>query len=129
MPQSSDERLGRPLTKAEMEAIRRAARDEAGVFADMWGLLRRVGRKVPFAEDVLAAYFCATDPSTDRRVKLTLVAALAYFVMPFDIVPDILPVIGFSDDAAVITAALAAVARSIRTEHREKARDSLKDAV
>ena len=46
-----------------------------------------------------------TDPATDRKVKLTLVAALAYFVMPFDIIPDILPIMGFTDDAAVITAA------------------------
>jgi uncharacterized membrane protein YkvA (DUF1232 family) len=125
MPRMSEEPLGRPLSKSEMDAMRRAARDEAGVFADMWALLRRVGRKLPFAEDVLAAYFCATDPGTERRVKLTLVAALAYFVMPFDIIPDVLPIIGFTDDAAVITAALAAVARAIRPEHRERARQAM----
>jgi uncharacterized membrane protein YkvA (DUF1232 family) len=56
-----------------------------------------------------------------------LVGALAYFVMPADLMPDILPLIGFSDDAAVIAAALAAVTRSIKPEHRERARVALDD--
>ena len=70
----------------------------------------------------------AIDPQTDRRVKLTLAGALAYFVMPIDLIPDFLPLVGFTDDAAVIAAALAAVSRSIRPEHREQARRSLDDA-
>jgi len=124
----NDELLGRPLSRAEMDAMRRAARDEAGVLSDAWAMLRRIGRRLPFAQDALAAYFCAIDPQTDRRVKLTLAGALAYFVMPIDLIPDFLPLVGFTDDAAVIAAALAAVSRSIRPEHREQARRSLDDA-
>ena len=123
-----DELLGRPLSRAEMDAMRRAARDEAGVLSDAWAMLRRIGRRLPFAQDALAAYFCAIDPQTDRRVKLTLAGALAYFVMPIDLIPDFLPLVGFTDDAAVIAAALAAVSRSIRPEHREQARRSLDEA-
>jgi uncharacterized membrane protein YkvA (DUF1232 family) len=123
-----DELLGRPLSQAEMDAIRRAARDEAGVLSDAWAMLRRIGRRLPFAKDALAAYYCAIDPRTDRRVKLTLAGALAYFVMPVDLMPDFLPLVGFTDDAAVIAAALAAVSRSIRPEHREQARRNLDGA-
>ena len=123
-----DELLGRPLSQAEMDAMRRAARDEAGVLSDAWAMLRRIGRRLPFAQDALAAYYCAIDPQTDRRVKLTLAGALAYFVMPVDLMPDFLPLLGFTDDAAVIAAALAAVSRSIRPEHREQARRNLDGA-
>jgi len=123
-----DELLGRPLSQAEMDAMRRAARDEAGVLSDAWAMLRRIGRRLPFAQDALAAYYCAIDPQTDRRVKLTLAGALAYFVMPVDLMPDFLPLVGFTDDAAVIAAALAAVSRSIRPEHREQARRNLDGA-
>ena len=125
MTQSSEEWLGRPLNKAEMDAMRRAARDQNGVFADAWSLLKRVGKNIPFAEDVLAAYFCAVDPNTERRVKLILAGALAYFVMPFDVLPDFMPLIGFTDDAAVIATAIASVSRSIKPEHRDRARDAL----
>ena len=123
-----DELLGRPLSQAEMDAMRRAARDEAGVLSDAWAMLRRIGRRLPFAQDALSAYYCAIDPQTDRRVKLTLAGALAYFVMPVDLMPDFLPLLGFTDDAAVIAAALAAVSRSIRPEHREQARRNLDGA-
>jgi len=124
----NDELLGRPLSRAEMDAMRRAARDEAGVLSDAWAMLRRIGRRLPFAQDALAAYFCAIDPQTDRRVKLTLAGALAYFVMPIDLIPDFLPLVGFTDDAAGIAAARAAVSRSIRPEHRDQARRSLDGA-
>ncbi|WP_460450588.1 YkvA family protein [Alsobacter sp. SYSU BS001988] len=129
MTQSSDELLGRKLSQAEMEAIRRAARDEKRVFADAWRLLKRVGKNIPFAEDVLAAYYCALDPATERRVKLILVGALAYFVMPFDVLPDFMPLIGFTDDAAVIATAIASVSRAIKPEHREKAKATLQSGL
>lgn len=100
-------------------------RDEKIVGRDFWKKLRGLAGKVPFAEDAAAAYFCAVDPTTPARVKATLFAALAYFVMPFDAVPDFLAGIGFTDDAAVIALALSLVARSIRPEHRARARAAL----
>ena len=51
-----------------------------------------------------------------------LLAALAYFVLPTDFIPDFLPGLGFTDDAAVIAAAVALARRSIKPEHREAAR-------
>jgi len=76
-------------------------------------------------EDVVAAWYCAIDPATPRRVKLTLLAALAYFVAPVDLIPDVLPLLGFSDDAGVLLAAIALVGGHITQDHRDKARAAL----
>jgi uncharacterized membrane protein YkvA (DUF1232 family) len=115
----------RPFTKAEMEAIREATRDEARLRQDFWAKLKRVARKLPFAEDLLAAYFCATDPATPKRVKLILLGAVAYFVLPTDALPDLLPFLGFADDAAMLAAAITQVAGAINESHRRKARETL----
>jgi uncharacterized membrane protein YkvA (DUF1232 family) len=102
-----------------------AARDEARVRREFWPKFRRFAARLPFAEDLLAAYFCAFDRTTPRRVQMVLFGALAYFVLPFDFIPDMLPLIGFADDAAVLTTAVRTVAAHIRPEHRDAARDVL----
>lgn len=113
------------FTAEEMAAIRRSLRDEARFGAEFMDRLKRVARRIPFAEDLLAAWFCARDPATPRRVRLTLLAALGYFVLPVDALPDIMPFFGFTDDAAVIAAAVAAVAGSITPAHRERAKRAM----
>lgn len=113
------------FSREEMEAIRKSLRDEAKFGSDFMARLKRVAKRIPFAEDLLAAWFCARDPATPRRVRLTLLAALGYFVLPIDAIPDIMPLIGFTDDAAVIAAAIAAVAGSITIEHRERAKQAM----
>ena len=117
----------KPFSKAEMEAMRRATRDEEGLKRRFWDKLKRVAGKIPFAEDLVAAFFCATDPSTPSRVKLILLGAIAYFVFPTDAIADLLPLIGFADDAAVLAAAITQVAGSITEEHRNKAKQALSD--
>jgi len=102
-----------------------AARDRQRVERDFWKKLLKVAGQIPFAEDAAAAYFCATDPATPARVKAILFAALAYFVMPFDLIPDFFAGIGYSDDAAIIALAIGAVASAIKDEHRGKARAAL----
>lgn len=113
------------FSREEMEAIRKSLRDEAKFGSDFMTRLKRVAKRIPFAEDLLAAWFCARDPATPRRVRMTLLAALGYFVLPVDALPDIMPLLGFTDDAAVIAAAIAAVAGSITPEHRERAKQAL----
>ena len=103
----------------------RAAYDEARVRRDFWKKARKVAAGLPFAEDLLAAYYCAFDQATPMQVKATLVGALAYFVLPFDIVPDVLPLIGFTDDAAVLITAMRMVSGHMRPEHRDAARAAL----
>ena len=83
---------------------------------------------VPFAEDLAAAYFCATDTRTPLKVRGTLLAALAYFIVPTDMVPDFIAAIGFTDDLAVLTAALTLVQGHVTQEHREKAVSALEAA-
>lgn len=117
-----------PFTKVEIEAARRAARDEAGILAEVLAMMRRMARALPFGEDVLAAYHCVRDPKTSSRVRMILLAALAYLVLPFDAVPDLLPILGFTDDAAIMAAAIASVRDAIRDEHREQARAMLDEA-
>jgi uncharacterized membrane protein YkvA (DUF1232 family) len=116
------------MSKSEMEAMRRAARDEAGILAEAFDRIRRLARQLPFSADLLAAYFCVRDPATSGRVKLILLAAMAYFVMPIDGVPDLIPILGFGDDAAIIAAAIAAVRGAITEEHRADARRALDEA-
>lgn len=90
-----------------------------------WRKLRRMIGKIPFAEDLLAAYFCARDPSTPLMARATLIGAVAYFVVPIDAIPDALAIVGFSDDAAVLAAAIAVAGAHILPYHREKARSAL----
>lgn len=116
----------KPLTKPEMEAIRKAAKNERTVRERFWESLKRLGRNLPFAEDLIAAYFCAMDPATDFKVKATLFGALAYFILPIDVIPDMAPLIGFTDDAAVLAIALKTIAGALKAEHRDKARETLK---
>lgn len=87
--------------------------------------LRRVAAKIPFATDVMALWYCARDPATPATAKGMMLAALAYFVMPMDAVPDVLVGIGYTDDAAVIAAVLAIVGRNIKDRHRDLARAAL----
>ncbi len=103
----------------------RARRDEARVRRDFWTKARRVAARLPFAEDLLAAYYCAFDRATPLQVRAALFAALAYFVLPFDFVPDVLPLVGFTDDAAVLLTALRLVSGHMREEHRVAARAAL----
>lgn len=101
------------------------AGDDSALRHDFWRKLRRVVARVPFAEDLLAAYICAFDHATPLQVKTTLIGAIAYFILPVDALPDVMPVIGFTDDAAVLATTISLVAGHIRPEHREAAREKL----
>ena len=103
----------------------RGARNEERVRRDFWRKAARVAAKLPFAEDLLAAYYCAFDQATPFQVRAALIGALAYFVLPFDFVPDVLPLLGFTDDAAILLTALRMVAGHLRPEHRDAARVAL----
>ena len=65
------------------------------------------------------------DPTTPLAARLTLIGALAYFVTPFDFVPDFILGLGFVDDASILMAAITAVRSSINEEHRVAARRAL----
>ncbi len=111
---------------ADVESlVRRIAANEQDLQRSFRRKLRGLASRLPFAEDLIAAHYCAFDRRTPLHVKATLVGALAYFVLPADIIPDVLPVIGYTDDAAVLAAALRLVASHITPDHREAARRTL----
>lgn len=90
-----------------------------------WAKVRRLAGKVLFLDDMVAVWFCARDPATPVRVKAMLLGAIAYFVLPTDMVPDVLAGLGYGDDLAVLTAALRAVGAHVKDEHRDAARKVL----
>ena len=100
-------------------------RQENRVKRRFWPVLKRAMRQVPFSRDLVAAYYCALDSRTPTKVRGILLAALAYFVLPLDSIPDFLFAVGFTDDIAVLTAALGAVRQHITEAHRAAARAAL----
>jgi uncharacterized membrane protein YkvA (DUF1232 family) len=102
-------------------------RAESQVQSEFWRKVKQTARQIPFMEEIVAAYFCAMDPDTPLRVRGILLAALAYFILPFDMIPDFLLFIGLTDDIAVLTAAFAAVRGEITEAHRTAAREALKE--
>ena len=111
------------------EPADRLAQDRDSVRRRFWIKLKKVASKLPFIEDLLAAYYCAFDRETPRHVQAALLGAIAYFILPFDFVPDMLPVLGFTDDAAVLATAIRLVAAHITNDHREAARAALKRGI
>ena len=101
------------------------ARARRLVEKDFWRKLLKVAGRIPFAEDLAAAYFCAIDPLTPARVKGVLIGALAYFVIPFDAIPDFIAGFGFTDDAAVLAMAIRLVSRHMKDTHYTRARAAL----
>ena len=105
------------------------AKDRESVRRRFWVKFKRVVAQLPFAEDLLSAYYCAFDKETPRHVQAALLGAIAYFILPFDFIPDMLPVLGYTDDAAVLATAIRLVAAHVMPEHREAARAALKRVV
>ncbi|MEI5681914.1 MULTISPECIES: YkvA family protein [unclassified Mesorhizobium] len=101
--------------------------DEKRVRDRFWHTAKRAARHVPFMEDVIAAYYCALDSKTPLRAKGILLGALAYFVLPTDAIPDIIFGLGFTDDIAVLSAAIAAVRAHITPAHRLAAKEALEE--
>lgn len=99
--------------------------DEDSIRRDFGPKIRRVAASLPFAEDAVAGFYCALDRETPTQAKAILLGALAYFILPADVIPDIMPLIGFTDDAAVFAAAIGAIAGHIKPRHRDAARDWL----
>ena len=81
------------------------------------------GREV--VEKALWLYYASRRPDVPRWARLTIYAALAYFILPLDAIPDFTPLAGYSDDLGALSAALLTVAHYIDDEVKEKARRRL----
>ena len=99
--------------------------DRATVKRAFCSKVRKTVRRVPFLEEAIAGYYCATDAATPTAVKAVLFGALAYFIVPTDMIPDFIAGLGFSDDASILYAALATARRHITAAHRLRAKTFL----
>lgn len=81
------------------------------------------GQQVIYA--VLLLYFTLTDPSVNLKHKMTIGASLGYFIFPLDAIPDLTPLIGFSDDLGVLIVALSQIYSAITPDIRNKARQQM----
>jgi len=99
--------------------------NERRVARGFWPKIRKAVARVPFAADALAVWYCASDDETPSAAKGMMLAALAYFVLPTDAVPDFIPMLGYTDDAAVFAALLSVVGRNLKPRHRDAARRAI----
>ena len=86
-----------------------------------WRKARATVGRVPFIERAVAAYYAALDPATPPHVKAALLAALAYFVLPADAIPDFVAALGYSDDAALLLGTLRLFAPYVADRHFQRA--------
>ena len=119
MDKSKVDKILLPVPAAKTRARDKKVREQ------FWSKLRTFAAHIPFSEDLAAAYFCATDSNTPLKVRGTLLAALAYFIMPADVLPDFIAVVGFTDDFAVLSTAFTLIRTHMRPEHREQAKAAL----
>lgn len=93
----------------------------------MWrkltGAAKKAGAKVAYG--VLLLYYASIDPKTPAADKAKIYGAIGYFILPLDLLPDIFPMLGYTDDLAAVVWALKAVWRNITPEVRAKARRRL----
>lgn len=94
----------------------------------LWGKLRRfavsAGRQV--IEKTLVLYYCFQDPDTPKWAKTVIAGALGYFIAPLDAIPDITPIVGFTDDLGALAMAFGIVAVHVKRQHHQQASEKLK---
>ena len=106
-------------------------RDYAGEYSDesFWAKVvafaLKAGREV--IRLALTLYYCLQDEDTPKWASTVIVGALGYFIFPADIIPDFVPGAGYTDDLAVLVAAMAVVLAHIKPEHRRQAEERKKE--
>lgn len=110
-----------PHNSPTAEEIQRAARWYSG--PRLWSKLSRVlkfaGEKAALSS--LTLFYCLKDSDTPAWAKSVIVGTLGYVILPVDLIPDLIPVAGYSDDLGALIAALGTVAAYIKDEHKSRA--------
>jgi len=96
---------------------------ESGFWKKLASFGRQAGRDV--IEKALWLYYAAERPDTPNWAKATVYGALAYFVLPADAVPDLLPITGYTDDLAVLAVAVATIGAHVDATVRARASETL----
>ena len=115
--------MAEPWDRLQLPAT--LARHARIVEEGFWAKLLRVAGRIPFAEDLAAAWFCVTDPTTPGRVRGVLLAALAWFVVPASIMPEFVIVLGFTNEVAVTAIAVRMIRKHLKPRHYIRARAAL----
>ena len=93
----------------------------------MWskisGFAKSAGQQVVYA--VLLLFYMMKDPGTELKKKVIIGAALGYFILPADAIPDLTPLLGFTDDLGVLIYALSQISSTITDDIRQKAKQKL----
>jgi uncharacterized membrane protein YkvA (DUF1232 family) len=108
-----------------MASVKHFEEHEQTVRRDFWTALKQFAGRLPFVEDLVAAYYCALDPATPMRVRGILLAALVYLIFRWRYRPLawLWRGLAFSDDAAVLTAVFG-LTPYIKPVHRAVRRES-----
>jgi uncharacterized membrane protein YkvA (DUF1232 family) len=98
---------------------------DGSFWAKVRGALRRAGVEV--VGTALKLYYAMKRPDTPTWAKVTIAGALGYFIFPVDVIPDAVPVLGFTDDLAVMLAALGTVSQYVDDHVKRQAGDKLRE--
>lgn len=125
LPAKKEAKMDSLLAKKYLQVAKYSNQKQKRVEINFWPKFRKFIGKVPFSDDLLAAYFCAFDEKTPKKVRGVLLAALAYFILPVDFVPDFILGLGFTDDATVLMTAFGLVSQYVKPKHVKKAKEAL----
>ena len=132
-PQAAPQEEQPEVTDAEFEDSSEGSEGEHTKYQDAysdgkyWAKLKSSVNRLPadmkvLIENALVLYYCAKDRNVPTHVKAVIIGALGYFIVPFDLIPDFLPIPGLLDDLVVLLVAYRYIEEYITTEHRESAR-------
>ena len=96
---------------------------ESAFWAKVKRFAKKAGVKVIYL--ALLLYYALISPNTPGWAKTAIISALAYFICPIDLIPDAIPVIGFTDDFAALAAAYKAVKVCVTPEVTAEAKAKL----
>lgn len=96
---------------------------ESGFWNKVKKVALKAGAKVIYVALIL--YYELADPNVSPKEKAIIIGALGYFILPLDLIPDAIPVLGFSDDLAALVAAYGYVKGPLTPEVKLRARKKL----
>jgi uncharacterized membrane protein YkvA (DUF1232 family) len=97
---------------------------EKKLFEKILEFAKKAGMQLVYM--VLIGYFLLQSPDVPKKDKAIIIGALGYFIMPLDLIPDLMPM-GFADDLGALALALANVSFYINEDVKNKAKQKLKD--
>jgi len=113
---------GKKFTASEVDGYAKKYSDES-FFDKVTGAVKKAGLGLIYK--ALQLYYVAQRPDCPMRIKAAVLAPLGYFISPIDAIPDFTPVLGFTDDAAIIAAAIIFAQFYINDEVKRQAREKL----